>query len=213
LTIFMINWNYMKKEHLGFNLALMGMIASGKDTQTNFLKKKYALQSVETGVHSRKLLKEKSKDGDWARRTAGKGWALPVVLMKRFLLKEIDKKPKNKDLIFIGGPRLKPEAQLTKRILNKKGQDIFAIYITLPDKEVYKRSLKRRVGNMKAIYKVFDTKKIIKNRIKWHKDQVGKTVKYFQKLKKLKKINGNQSIKKVHEDIEKAIQVFKKLNK
>ena len=130
--------------------------------------------------------------------------------MKKFLIKEINKKPKNKDLIFIGGPRLKPEAQLTKKIFNEKGQDLFALYITLPDKEVYRRSLKRKEGNMKDIYKVFDTKKIIKNRIKWHKEQVGKTVKYFEKLKCLKKINGNQPIPKVTKDILKAIEEYKK---
>ena len=202
----------MKKERLGFNLTLMGMIASGKETQTELLKKKYSLQSVETGVYTRKLLKEKSKDGEWARRTAGKGGPLPVILMKRFIIKEIEKKPKNKDLIFIGGPRLKPEAQLTKKILKENGQEIFAIYITLPDKEVYKRSLKRSVGNMKDIYKVFDTEKHIKIRIKWHKDQVSKTVKYFESLGKLKKVNGNQSIDKVNQDIEKALTYFKKLN-
>lgn len=202
----------MKKERLGFNLALMGMIASGKETQTDLLKKRYSLQSVETGVYTRKLLKEKTENGDWARRTAGKGGPLPVVLMKKFLLDQISKKSKNKDLIFIGGPRLKPEAQLTKKILQEKGEDIFVIYITLPDNEVYKRSMKRKTGNMKAIYKVFDIKEIIGKRIKWHKEQVGKTVKYFESLGKLKKINGNQPIDKVYLDIEKALSHFKKLN-
>ncbi len=203
----------MKKQRLGFNLALMGMIASGKETQTEILKKKYSLQPIETGVFTRNLLKEKTKDGEWARRTAGKGLPLPTVLMQRFLIKQIDKKPKNKDLIFIGGPRLKPEAQLARKILNQKGQDIFVIYLSLTDKEVYKRSLKRKKGNMKDIYKVFDTKDIIRKRIKWHKDQVFKTVNYFDNLGKLKKINGNQSIEKVSKDIEKAISYFQKLNK
>lgn len=200
----------MKKEKLGFNLALMGMIASGKETQTEILKKKYNLMPIETGVYTRNLLKEKSKNGAWARRTAGKGLPLPTVLMQKFLTSQIDKKPKSKDLIFIGGPRLKPEAQLAKKILNQKGQDIFVIYLSLPDKEVYKRSLKRKQGNMKEIYKVFDTKEIIKKRIKWHKDQVFKTINYFDKLGKLKKINGNQPISKVTQDIEKAIAGFQK---
>lgn len=199
----------MKKKRLGFNLALMGMIASGKETQTEILKKKYSLVPIETGVYTRNLLKEKSKNGAWARRTAGKGLPLPTVLMQKFLTSQIDKKPKNKDLIFIGGPRLKPEAQLTKKILNQKGQDIFVIYLSLDDKKVYERSLKRKEGNMKEIYKVFDTKEIIKKRIKWHKDQVFKTINYFDKLGKLKKIDGSQSISKVSKDIEKAIVSFR----
>jgi adenylate kinase family enzyme len=197
-------------EKLGFNVAIMGMITAGKDTQANILKKKYLLKTVETGVYSRNLLKEKSDNGEWARRTVGKGKPLPVVLMKEFLVKEIAKKPKNKDLLFIGGPRLKPEAQLVKKIMNAQKQNLFVLYITLPDREVYKRSVKRIDGNMKAIHKILDAKHLIDPRIKWHKDQVGKTVKYFEKLNCLKKINGNQSITKVTEDIRKAINEYKK---
>ncbi len=200
----------MKKQKLGFNLALMGMIASGKETQTEILKRKYSLVPVETGVFTRKLLKSKTKDGEWARRTAGKGLPLPTKLMQKFLTQKIKDKPKDKDLIFIGGPRLKPEAQLVKKILDQNNQNIFVIYLSLPDKQVYDRSLKRKEGNMKQIYKVFDTKEIIKKRIKWHKDQVYKTINYFDKLGKLKKINGNQSIDKVSKDIENAITRFKK---
>lgn len=202
----------MKKERLGFNLILMGMIASGKETQTKLLKKKYSLQPVETGVYSRNLLKEKSRDGDLARRTTGKGEPLPVVLIKKFIEGEIEKKPKNKDLIFIGGPRLKPEAQLTKKILDAKKQNLFVIFITLTDKEVYKRSNLRKKDKIKNVYKILDEVDIIKRRIRYHKVQVSKTVKYFESLGKLKKINGNQSIEKVYEDIEKALTHFKKLN-
>lgn len=198
----------MKK--LGFNIVLLGMIASGKETQANILKRKYALKFVETGVYSRKLLKEKSKDGDWARRTTGKGLPLPTVLLQKFLIKEINNKPKNKNLLFLGG-RLKPEAQLLKKMLGERKEDFLAFYITLPDKEVYKRSLERSKGKMKAIYKVLDTKKLIGKRIKWHKDQVGKTVKYYKGLGKMKLINGNQPIPKVAKNILKAIEEYEKV--
>jgi adenylate kinase len=196
---------------LGFNIILLGMIASGKDTQANILKNKYMLKFIETGVYSRKLLKEKSKNGDWARRTTGKGLPLPTVLLQKFLIKEINNKPKNKDLLFLGG-RLKPEAQLIKKLLTARKENFLAFYITLPDKEVYKRSMERSKGNMKAIYKVLDTKKLIAARIKWHKDQVGKTVKYYKSLGKLKIINGNQPVPKVTKDILKAIKEYKKEN-
>ena len=73
-------------KRLGFNIVLLGAPASGKETQANILKKIYPLKFVETGVHTRKLLKKKCPDGDWTRRTAGKGGALPVVLLKKFLM-------------------------------------------------------------------------------------------------------------------------------
>ena len=203
----------MKKERLGFNIAVMGIITSGKDTQVNLLKQKYNLKPVGTGLYTRNLLKEKSEDGERARKATGKGGALPVDLMKKFLIGQIKNKPKNKDLVFIGGPRLKPEAQLVKKLLKENKQNLFIIYITLSDKEVYKRSLQRKSDdNIKDVYKIFDTEKIIKERIKVHKNQVSKTIKYFNDLKILKKINGNQSVKKVSEDIEKALTYFKKLN-
>jgi adenylate kinase family enzyme len=202
----------MNMKKLGFDIVLLGMIASGKETQANILKKEYALKFVETGVYSRNLLKEKSPNGDWARRTVAKGKPLPTALMQKFLVKEINSKPKNKNLLFLGG-RLKPEAQLLKKMLTEKHQDFVAFYITLPDKEVYKRSLKRKEGGMKEIYKVLDDKKIIATRIKWHKDQVGKTVKYYQGLKKMNIINGNQPISKVTKDIEKKIEEYKKRKK
>ena len=200
----------MKK--LGFNIVLLGMIASGKETQANILKKKYAIKFVETGVYSRKLLKEKSKNGDWARRTTGKGDPLPVVLLKAFLVKEINNKPRNKDLLFLGGPRLKPEAQLLKKMLSEKKQDFLAFYINLPDKEIYKRSLKRKNSNAKAIYKVLDDEKIIARRINYHKKQVSKTVRYFKGLNKIKVINGNQPVAKVTKDILKEIESYTKTN-
>src|SRR3989344_2209706 len=198
-------------KRLGFNLVLLGTPASGKETQTRILEKMYALKSVETGVYTRTLLKEKSKNGDWTRRTAGKGGPLPVKLLKEFLVREIKNQPKNKDLIFLGGPRLKPEAQLLKKILDTKKQDFFVLYVTLPNKEVYKRSLKRKADKKtKAIYKVFDTEKIIQARLKYYENQVSKTVKYFKTIGKLKLINGKQPIPKVTKDILKAIQKYRK---
>ena len=195
-------------KRLGFNIVLLGMIASGKDTQAKILKEKYSLKSIESGIYWRRLLKEKSKDGDWVRRTTGQGKPAPVALMKKFLVNQIAKKPKNKDLLFLGNPRLKPEAQLLKKILKEKKQDFLAIYVSLPDKEVYKRCLKRVSGNMKKDYKIFDNKKQIAIRIAWHKNQVGKTVKYFRSLNRLETVNGAQTIPNVTKDILKSISSF-----
>jgi adenylate kinase len=201
----------MKK--LGFNIVLLGMIASGKETQANILKKKYALKFVESGVYFRKLLKEKSLQGELARKTAGLGNAGAMKLMKDFMVKEISNKPKNKDLLFLGCPRLKPEAQLLKKIMSQRKEDFMALYVSLPDKEVYRRSLCRSKGNMKEIYKIFDNKKIIAKRINYHKKQVIKSVNYFKSLKKLTVINGNQTIPNVTKDILKAIEEYKNISK
>ncbi len=187
------------------------MIASGKDTQANKLKRKYALKFIETGTYSRRLLKEKSKDGDLARQTTGKGLPLHTKLIQRFLIEEIKNKPKNKDLLFLGG-RLKPEAQLIKKIMRANNEKFLVFYLSIPDKEVYKRSLDRQKSNIKQLYKILDTKNLIAKRIKWHKEQVGKTVNYYQKLGLVRIINANQPIEKVSNLIEKEIEKFKSSN-
>ena len=89
-----------KMKKLGFDIVLLGAPASGKETQANILKRKYAIKFVETGVHTRKLLKKKGPDGDWTRRTAGKGGALPVTLLKKFLVSEINKNQKTRISYF-----------------------------------------------------------------------------------------------------------------
>lgn len=196
----------MKK--LGFNIVLLGMIASGKDTQANILKKKYPLKLVEPGLFSRKLLKKKGELGDLARQTIGKGAPAPTLILQKFLVGEIEKKPKNKNLLFIGG-RLKPEAELINKLMTAGGERLLAFYISLPDKEVYKRSLARSKGNMKEVFKVLDNKKLITERIKWHKDEIEKkTVKYYESLGIMRKINGSQPIPKVTKDILEAIEEY-----
>lgn len=200
-----------KKIKLPFHIILLGQITSGKETQSKLLLKKYNLKTVESGVFTRMVLKEKSKRGDDFRKTAGKGWAAPMKYMKVFFTNAINKCPSNSTLLFLGGPRLKPEAQLLSKLFKKNNQDFICFYISLPDKEIYRRSFSRSTGSMKEIYKIFDTdKKIIANRISWHKEQVSKTVEYFKKIGFFKKINGNQTVEKVAEDIEKVVQLYTK---
>ncbi len=186
------------KEKLPFHVVLLGQITSGKDTQAEILRKKYNVFLVESGKYWRKLQDSKTKEGELLRKTTGKGKPAPVSLMKKFLIESMQKCPKGKTALFVGNPRLKPEAQLLLKIITERRENVRAFYIALPEKEIYKRS-SLRIRNI-------DDKKHVHERIRWHKLQVSKTVKFFEDKKILKKINGNQSIKKVSEDIEKQIQ-------
>ncbi len=186
----------MKK--LGFDLIVMGDPAAGKDTQAEILMKKYALKPVESGKHWRKMAKMNNSDGAWLRRTMSLGHPTPVVLMKKFIKDNLRKVPKNKNLIFIGNPRLKPEAQLLVKLLKEKKRDFFMIHIQIPVAETLKRTTLRR--------RLKSEDEGVHNRIRYHQNQVSKTVKYFQSLNKLKIINGKQSVPKVTKDILKAIE-------
>ena len=182
---------------LGFDLVLLGAPAAGKDTQADILRKRYRLKAVESGKHWRKMSKQDSAEGRLLRRTFGKGHPAPVRLMKRFLQKELKGVPKSADLLFIGNPRLKPEAQLLNGILNSKKRDYLVVGITLPAAEIRKRSLKRMRDDQDW--------KFVGNRIKMYRLQVSKTLSYFKSQGKLKTVNGNRPVKQVAKDIQKAI--------
>ncbi len=164
--------------------------------------KKYAFQPVESGKQWRMMVKKNDFRGRWLKRTFELGHPAPVAIVKWFLNKRVKDASKNKNIIFIGNPRLKPEAQFLVKLLHEKHRDFFVFYIKLPEGEIYSRVLKRR--NQEA-----DTRLRTKRRIEWHKKQVlAKTMKYFLSMHKAKFINGNQSIKKVTQDIQKAINDY-----
>lgn len=190
------------KKRLGFDIILLGTPASGKDTQAKLLTRKFALKPVESGKYLRGLQRHKTKLGVLLRNNFAKGLPAPVKLIKEFLEANVKLAPKDRDLIFIGNPRLKPEAEFLKKLLQQNQRDYLAFYIQLPNTEIWKRS-QRRMRNI-------DDTKYVAARIAWHKKQVGKTIKYFQRLNKLVLINGNQPIPKVDSDISRAIYDYKR---
>ena len=189
---------------LGFDLIILGDPAAGKDTQVEILRKKYSLKPVETGKQWRMMVKKNDYNGRWLKRTFGKGHPAPVEIVKWFINKKVRSTPKNNDLIFVGNPRLKPEAQFLVKLLKQKKRDFFVLYLKLPEKEIYARS-KARVRMERE-----DQLQYIKNRINYTKNQVSKTVKYFQSLNKLKVINGYRTIKNVSLEVQRAINDYQK---
>lgn len=191
-----------KKIILPFHVVLLGQIASGKDTQAEILAQSFAFSPVESGKYWRKLALSKTPEGEMLRKTTEKGLPAPVVLMKKFLIDHISKVPKNKTLLFVGNPRLKPEAQLLNKLMKERKDDYVVLYISLPDAEIKKRSMSRLRNQDDALY--------LKRRILWHKDQVSKSVAYFKTHASFAQINGNQPISKVTLDIHKALYSFLK---
>lgn len=199
----------MKKEKLGFNIILLGQITSGKSTQAKHLSSKYSLSVIDTGKFSRKSVKKKSFE-----KTTGKGGPAPANEIKNFIKEQVEKVGGKKDILFLGGPRLKSEADFLYKLLKKTNQECRVIYLTLPDKEVYKRSIERMSDKkQKYLYKMLDSKNFVKTRIAWHKKEVGETVKYWKEKGNIAIVNGIGNVDEVRDKIEKAIANFVRKNK
>jgi adenylate kinase family enzyme len=189
-------------ERLGFDLILLGAPAAGKDTQAAILMRRFRLKPVESGKHWRRLAARNDALGRLLHRTFSKGQPTPVKLMKKFLVSQVSAAPKSRDLIFIGNPRLKPEAQLLAKLLKLKGRDYLAIAIDLPVDQVRKRSLARMRDDQDWKY--------VGNRIRMYRLQVRKTILYFKGLDKLRIVDGNRPVAAVAKDILKIINDYQR---
>jgi adenylate kinase len=186
-------------KRLGFDIILLGAPAAGKNTQADLLMKQYALNPIETGKYLRGLMKKDNAIARKLKETTGVGNPAPVRIIKDFITDRVRHANGRKNLLFIGNPRLKPEAQYLKKLLDGKRRDFLAFYITLPEKEILDRVVKRNEN------RTDDSLRFAKNRIRYHDVQVKKTIGYFTKLGKIRLIKGDQPIGKVYSDIKRAI--------
>lgn len=191
-------------KRLGFDLILLGAPASGKDTQAGLLMKEFALTPVETGKYLRGLMGGRSSIAKKLRETTGKGKPAPVGIIKDFLKDNVEKASSRRNLIFIGNPRLKPEAQFLRKLLMSKGRDFFAVYITLPEKEIMRRAGRRNQD------RIDDGKKLVRNRIIFHNTQVTKTIEYLQSLRKIRLVRGLDSVDRVQANIKRILDDYQR---
>jgi adenylate kinase family enzyme len=119
-----------------------------------------------------------------------KGLMAPNRIVNRLILKNI---PKN-NFIIDGFPRDNRQLGVADKINLEK-----VILLTLPKKEVYRRIELRR----KSENRIDDQKKALETRLELFYEHSPKIIRHFKS--KLIKINGNQSRKKVFEDIKKAL--------
>ena len=175
-------------------LAIIGIQGSGKGTQAKFIAKKYKLKRIAVGKILRDEIKRNSIKGKILARYMNKGLLAPNTIVNKVILKSI---PKD-NFIIDGFPRDWKQLKVTKKINLDK-----IIFLTLPKKEVYRRIKKRRELEKRTD----DQEKALETRLKLFYKNSPKIIKYFKN--KLIKINGNQTIKKVFADIEKALKNLK----
>lgn len=171
-------------------LTIIGIQGSGKGTQAKLIAKKFNLKRVSMGEILRKEIEKKSRKGKILAKYMNKGLLAPNRISNKLILKNT---PKD-NFVIDGFPRDRRQLKIAKKINIEK-----VILITLPKKEVYKRIKKRK----KLENREDDSKESLDTRLKLFYKNYPKIIKYFKD--KLIKINGNQPIKKVFSDIQKAL--------
>lgn len=179
-------------------IVLLGIQGSGKSTQGELLAEKLGLPYLSTGKMFREMATKQTKQGRYIRNIINKGKLVPddivVSLMKGYLARPGFKN----GYILDGFPRTLNQAKAFSQAVD------VSIYLDVSDKEAL-----WRLANRNDISRQDETLKAVRERLAAFHEQTQPLINYFRKQGKLITINGEQPIKKIHQDIMKSLKQVK----
>jgi adenylate kinase len=213
-------------------LILLGKSGSGKGTQVDLLKDKLKLDFLGTGA----LLRERKNTPDFSGKKISEvidnGGIVPPPVVFKLWMEKFDQFKNRGDfngVILDGSPTKLREAWLMEDALKwfEWDKNIKVMVIDISDEEAIKRIGKRKIcskcGNIVVVptgeemdicakcggglmVRPDDTVEGTKKRLEWFREEVGETVKFYEDQGMLIKINGEQSVEGVFNDIMKEIE-------
>jgi adenylate kinase len=206
-----------------YKIIFLGPQGSGKGTQAELLAKKLNLPNISVGNLFRNHIKNKTELGELAKRIINKGDLMPSELTNEIVIKRLQENDCQNGFILDGYPR--DHEQFSA--FNKFTKLTHAIEVWISDEEAVERLGGRRSCDCGATYhlkynppkndevcdncghKLYirddDTPEAINQRLAIYHNETEPLIKLYQEQKILIKINGEQSIEKVNQDILKAM--------
>ncbi len=209
-------------------IIILGPPGSGKGTQAKLLAKKFNLEYIGCGDNLRQRQELNDFTGKKIFKTVNKGKLAPSFIVVKILgdiLEKIKKRSRIKGFVLDGWTRIIFEAIFVDEALDWYEWDkrVKIFFINISKKESLKRLSKRRqckkcgqiipwLGQFKKlkvcnkckgklIVRGDDNINSIKKRFEEYGKQTKKTINYYKRQERLSKINGQQSIEKVFQEI------------
>lgn len=173
-------------------ILIAGPQGSGKSTQAKILAKKLDLKFVSAGDMVREKALEDSEEGKSFKEKMSQGRLVDEDVLARLLKEKLTQPEMSKGYILDGYPRSMRQISLFDPEYDE------VIYLDMTDNEVENRLVKRG--------RVDDTPADIRQRLAIYHKLTEPVMDYYQKLGKLIKINGDQSIESVAEEIEQKLK-------
>lgn len=215
-------------------IILLGRSGCGKGTQAELLQKKFGLEYVGSGDILRARSKNKDFTGMKLEQVMNRGEIAPTAIIFKLwldILEGFKKKRQFRGFIMDGSPRRILEAQLIDQALEWYGwqKHVKVLLIDISRQEAFNRLSKRRIcakcgrlipylGEFKELKvcdkcggklrtRSDDSPAAIKERFDFFEKEVRPALNYYKKQRKLIRINGEQSIEGVFQDILKALNL------
>ncbi len=209
------------------DLILFGMQGSGKGTQGKILADRYNLEVFDTGSELRKLAKEESPLAQKVKEIMESGRLVPAEVVMEIIENFIEKSTKN--ILFDGIPRSLEQYELFNKITEKHNRSCKCVLINLTTEQAMDRLLARRMcQECKTIYpkshetdicskcngelitRSDDNEQSIKVRLETYEKETLPVIEIYKNKDCLYKINGDQDIEKVSEDMFKVLDPIMK---
>lgn len=208
------------------NLILLGAPGAGKGTQAELLMQKLSIPSISTGNMLREAMKNGTEVGQKAKYYMDNGLLVPDEVILDIVAERVAQSDCQNGFILDGVPRTLPQAEA----LEAKGVKIdHVVSIEIDDSIIEGRMTGRRVcAKCGASYHVVanppkqdgccdlcggelvtrkdDAPETVRRRLEVYHEQTEVLKDFYQKLGKLRLVNGNQPIDAANEAILEAIE-------
>lgn len=210
-------------------IVFLGPPGAGKGTQAELISKKYAVPRIAPGDLFRKAVAEGSELGRAVKEYLDAGKLVPDEITVGLIKARISGDSARTGFVLDGFPRNLVQAQALEQMLGEVGLTLdAAVYISVPVDKLVERSAGRRVcSRCGAAYHVQfnppriegvcdacggqlyqrddDRPETVVERLRVYEKDTAPLVEYYEKRGLLKRINGDQPVEKVFQDIQEAL--------
>ena len=181
-------------------IILFGPPGAGKGTQANFLIKRYGIVQISTGDMLRKAVNKGNEIGKEVKSIMEKGELVSDKLIMSLISDRIIEKDCENGFILDGFPRTLEQAISLDKILEDKNLYVDHVIQIHVEENLLLERIHKRASENKNVRKD-DNSEILANRLIVYNQQTIPVLKHYEKMNKLKKINGMLSIDEVFNQI------------